>query len=68
MSEIFPFKNHAENEPGKLVPDLFLFFEKALYKVKVSGQHLNFNIFGSHGLGQTKANCKKLQTVDPEYL
>ena len=24
---------------------LFLFFKKALYKVKASGQHLSFNIF-----------------------
>ena len=29
--EIFFFKNHAENEEGKLVPDQFLFFTKALY-------------------------------------
>ena len=39
------FKKHAENEAGKLVPDLFLFFEKVLYKVKTSDQHLKFNIF-----------------------
>ena len=26
----FFFKNHAENEAGKLIPDLFLFFKKAL--------------------------------------
>ena len=45
MREIFFFKNHAENEVRKLVPDLFLFSEKALYKVKASGQHLSFNIF-----------------------
>ena len=25
MREIFFFKNHAENEAGKLVPDLFIF-------------------------------------------
>ena len=25
------FENYAENEAGKLVPDLFLFFKKALY-------------------------------------
>ena len=24
--ETFSFKNHAEKEPGRLVPDLFLFF------------------------------------------
>ena len=27
--EIFFFKNYVENEAGKLVPDLFFFFEKA---------------------------------------
>ena len=30
-------KNHAENEAGKLVPDLFLFFKKVLYEVKATG-------------------------------
>ena len=34
---IFFFKNYAENETGKLVPDQFLFFKKALYEVKASG-------------------------------
>ena len=29
--EIFLFKNYAENEAEKLVPDTFLFFIKALY-------------------------------------
>ena len=38
-------KNNAKNKVGRLVPDFFLFFEKALYKVKASGQHLRFNIF-----------------------
>ena len=42
---IFFFKNHAENEPGKLIPDLFLFLKKALNEVKTSGLQLNFNIF-----------------------
>ena len=41
---MFYFKNHAENEAGRLVPDLFLIFEKALYEVKVSGLHLGFTI------------------------
>ena len=27
--KIFFFKNYAKNEAGRLVPDLFLFFEKA---------------------------------------
>ena len=39
------FNNHVENETGKLVPDLFLFFKKALYKVKVSDLQLGFTIF-----------------------
>ena len=43
--ELFYFKNHAENEAGRLVPDLFLFFKKALYEVKASGLQLSFNIF-----------------------
>ena len=43
--EIFFFKNLEENEAGRLVPNLFLFFEKVLCKVKASGQHLSFNTF-----------------------
>ena len=31
--EIFFFKNYAENEVVKLVPDFFLFFRKASYEV-----------------------------------
>ena len=42
--EIVFFKNPAENKAGKLVPDLFLFFKKALYEVKATGQQLSFNI------------------------
>ena len=30
-------RNHAENTAGRLVPDYFLFFKKALYEVKESG-------------------------------
>ena len=41
----FFFKNHAENEAGRLVPDLFLFLKKPLYEVKASGMQLSFNIF-----------------------
>ena len=38
------FKNHAENEAGRLVPDFFLFFKKAVYKVKANGLQLGFDI------------------------
>ena len=34
---MFIFKNHAENETGRLVRDISLFFRKALYEVKASG-------------------------------
>ena len=37
IMQIFFFKNHAENEAGRLVLDLFLFFKKAFYEVKASG-------------------------------
>ena len=32
----FFFKNHEENEAGRLVPDVFLVFIKALYEEKAS--------------------------------
>ena len=38
------FKNHAENEAGKPVPELFLFLKKSLYEVKASGLQLSFNL------------------------
>ena len=39
------FDNYAgRNEAGRQVPDLFLFFKKALYKLKASCQDLSFNI------------------------
>ena len=43
--KIFFFKDLAGNVIGRLVPDLFLVFKKVLYKVKVSGQKLSFDIF-----------------------
>ena len=41
----FFFKIHAKNEAGTLIPDLSLFFKKALYKVKACGLQLSSNIF-----------------------
>ena len=43
MINIF-FKNQAEQEAERLVPELFFFFKRVLYEVKASGQQLNFNI------------------------
>ena len=34
----------CRNELGRLVPDLFLCFKKALNEVKASGYQLSFNI------------------------
>ena len=42
---------------GRLVPDLFLFFKKALYEVKTSGLYLN-SIF--RGSGPLTYNKKRL--------
>ena len=62
----FFFKNYAENEAGRLVPDLFLFFKKSFYEVKANGLQLSFNIVRQpltcHII---KTNCIKLQTIDP---
>ena len=35
----------VENEAGRLVPDLFLFFKNALYEVKASARQLSFKIY-----------------------
>ena len=40
-NQTFFFKNHGENKAGKLVPDLFLFFRKALFEVNASGLELS---------------------------
>ena len=44
---MFLFKNRAENEVRRLVPDYFFFKKKKkpLCKVKAIGRHLNINIF-----------------------
>ena len=36
---------NAENEAGRLAPDLFFIFKKALHEVKLSGLRFIFNIF-----------------------
>ena len=39
---MFFLKNYAENQVGRIVPGLFLFFKKALHKVKKwSNLHLD---------------------------
>ena len=64
---MFVFKNHAENEAGKLVPDGFLFFRKALYQVKASGLQIDFTVFRLPSNQHTiETNCLKLYSIDPE--
>ena len=64
MKKIFFFKDYVENDAGRLVSDLVLFFKKALKS------NLKFLIsidFSSRWLGHTRrTNCTKFQTVDWE--
>ena len=45
MNIFFFFYNFAENVSGRLVPDHFLFFKKALSEVKENAMELSFNTF-----------------------
>ena len=51
-TEIFFFKYHAENEAGIIVPDLFLFFRKALYEAKATDCSLISITFDSPQFGK----------------
>ena len=44
LYKILCLKIHAENDAGKLVTDLFLFFKKALHEVKASCLQFSFNM------------------------
>ena len=60
-NKMFLFKNHAENESGRLVLDLFNFFKKPLYQVKASGLQLSFTKFRQPSNWHTiKLSCIKL--------
>ena len=37
-------RTHVENVTGRLFPNLFLYFQKALNEVKANGLQLSFNI------------------------
>ena len=54
MWEIFLLKDRAENEKGRLVLDVFLFFKKTLYKWKQMAGALFSIYFGRLRLRQTK--------------
>ena len=53
------FKNHAENEAGRLDLDLFLFFKKALYELKARVS-TNFCLKLVLNLANNETNCIKL--------
>ena len=57
---MFFFENHAGNEAGRLVPDLFLFFKKALYEVKANGLQLL--------VSSTFDSPQTWQTIKTEYI
>ena len=60
-------ENYAENEAGKLVPDPFLFFKKAVYQVKARCLQLDFTIFRQPSTQNTiETNCLKIYAIDPE--
>ena len=62
----FP-QNLAENEARRLVPDLSLFFRKALYETKAIVLQVSFNIFRESPIWYTiQTNCTKLWTIDQE--
>ena len=62
----FSYKNHAENEAGRLVPDLFLYFKKTLCEIKARVSTLMSIYVGSPRLRHTiKVNCIKCLTIDP---
>ena len=64
--KFFFFKNHEENEAGRLEPNLYLFFKKASYMVKSTGQHRSFNIFWQSSTGRSNESCLKFQAVYPK--
>ena len=42
---MFFFKNHAENEAGRVAAELSMFFKKAIYEIKAGGLQLSSNIY-----------------------
>ena len=65
MSEILFFKSHAENEAGRLAPNFFLLFKKALCKVKQVVSTLDLIYFGRPPLWhKIKTNFITFQTAD----
>ena len=56
-------QNHLETKTRRLFPEPFSFFQKALYEIKVSGQHRTFNMFGSPQLNNKRASKLVLRHI-----
>ena len=60
-------QNYAKNDAERPVPDLFLFFEKALPEVKASGLRFCCKIFRQNSIWHAiNTNCIELWTINPE--
>ena len=67
VEALFFFKDHAENELKRLVPDLFCFFKKLHIRSKQVVSTLVLIYFGSPRLWHTiKTGCITFYTIDPE--
>ena len=66
-TKIFFFKNHTENEAGRLVPDLLCFLKKLYIRSKQGVSSLVLIYFGRPRFPHTiKSNCTTFQAVDPD--
>ena len=69
--EFFFFKNHAEDETGRLVPDLFLFFRKVLYiwaKSKYSAAYFLYISIALNVVYNKNKQCKILDHWSRDML
>ena len=65
MGEIFLFKNHAENEAERLVPDLWFFRKFYIRSTQVVSTFVLIH-FGRLPLGHTMKTNLMFLIVDPE--
>ena len=66
---MFFFKNQAENEEGRLAPDLILFIKKASFELKASSMQLSFKIFQKPSIWHaSKTNYKASQYWSRDML
>ena len=57
-----------KNKPGRIVPDIFLFPKKVLFKVRASGLQLSFDYFDKSKLGiQQKQTVQNFRLLIQRY-